>query len=95
MSLGAWNIQLEAASERILIRKILPRENLVNECDWRALACVLRREETAANELDLHSLEIVGVDHVENAVWFLALCRWWLSFDDERREVCSFKRKSI
>ena len=52
-------------------------------------------EVASLDQRDLHRLEVIGVDRVEDAVWFLPLRRWWLSFDHERRKVCSFKRKSI
>src|SRR5262245_39687041 len=95
MYLRVRHVQLEAPSEWILIGKILARKNLVDQRHLRRRARVLPGEETAANEFDLHGLEIISTDHVDNAVWFLTLRGRWLSVDDERRKVCAFKWKPI
>src|ERR1051325_11908628 len=95
MTLCARHVQLEAPSERLLIRKILSREDLVDKGNLRSFTRVLRREQPPAHELDPQRLEVAGTDRVLNAVRLLPLRRRWLSLDDERREVRAFKRQTV
>src|SRR5262249_45744899 len=95
MTLRVRHVQPEAPSEWFLIRKVLPRKYLIDQRDRWRLARVLRREDPSAHQLNLHRLEIVSIDRVLNAVRFLPLRGWWLSVDDERRKICSFKRQAV
>src|SRR6185369_16041122 len=94
-ALRVRRVEFESLADRIFVGEILPREHLIDERYEGRVFAVFSREETTANEIDAHRFEVIRTHDIEQPVRILARRRRGLTFEHDRRKVCTFKRKTI
>src|SRR4030095_6644359 len=90
-------IDMEAASDRIAIPKMLPRKLIVDHDDRRRMLIVLRGQETPARERYPHDFEVACFDDIGKSPLHLSRRRWpWLPVEPEgqRAEVARHRYRA-